>query len=82
MYAIRIPGEVSQRSNEALRAYARLEFPREDVQWLLATARRVQKPKRAPRTLRLFTRRARPTHMPVAHKGSPRLPAGEGPSPA
>lgn len=80
MYAIRFPGEVSQRSNEALRAYARLEFRREDVHWLLASSRVVRKPKAPRRTLTLFARRVRPSHAPVAHKGSPRLSAQEGPS--
>ncbi len=82
MYAIRFPGEVSQPSNEALHAYARLEFRREDVHWLIASSRAVRKPKPAPRSFRLFARRARPTHAPVAHKGSPRLRAEEGRSPA
>lgn len=82
MYTIRIPGEVSLRTNEGLRAYARLEYRREDVHWLLAAARASKTPKIVRRPLALFARRARPSHAPVAHKGSPRLAAGEGPSSA
>jgi hypothetical protein len=82
MYAIRIPGEVSLRKNEALAAYARMEYRSEDVYWLLAAARAKRASKAPTRSWRLFGRRASPTHAPVAHKGSPRLSAEEAPFPA
>lgn len=75
MYAIRIPGEVSLRGNEAVRHYARLEYASEDVLWILASAKtgltpRIRRPPRFGR--RLFARPARGARRPVACKGSPR----------
>ncbi len=77
MYAIRIPGDVSPRTNAALRDYARLEYRKEDVHWLLASSRRAKRTIKPRRPLRLFTRKAAPAHRPVACKGTPRYEAGE-----
>lgn len=72
MYAFQLDGNVRLRTNAALREYARLEYPREDVRWLLATAKAASKPKRRlPRFPRLLGRPA-PAPRPVACKGTPR----------
>ncbi len=77
MYGIRLDGTVNLRTNDALREYARLEYRREDVAWLIATAKAAKKARRPARSFRLFARRSRPTHRPVACKGSPNRSTAE-----
>jgi hypothetical protein len=82
MYGIPLDGNVRLRTNETLREYARLEYRQEDVHWLLAAARAASGTPRTRRRLGIFERRARPSHVPVACKGSPRRQVQEAPSPA
>lgn len=72
MYAFQLDGNVRLRTNAALREYARLEYPREDVHWLLATAKPAARPKRTVPRFPRFTRRAARAPRPVACKGTPR----------
>ena len=73
MYAILVDGNVRLRTNEALREYARLEYPGTDADWILAAA--TQRRKTVPRGRRflLFGRHASAPPHPVACKGSPRI---------
>jgi hypothetical protein len=81
MYGIPLDGNVRLRTNASLRAYAQLEYPNEDVLWLLASTKATPGTRRTRRHLGLFERRARPSHTPVACKGSPRIEVPEAPSP-
>ncbi len=82
MYAIRLDGNVNLRTNDALREYARLEYRREDVAWILATTKAAKRARRAVRPFRLLARRAPPSHRPVACKGNPTGSPAEGATPA
>ena len=83
MYAIRVETDPRLRTTPALREYARLEYGREDLSWFLATAGRAIRtaPNRALKP-RLALFRRRPSHRPVAHKGSPRGVPTEATAPA
>ncbi len=72
MYGIQLDGNVHLRTNAALREYARLEYRREDVQWLIASAKGAAKPRRSVPRFPRFLRRPAPTPRPVACKGTPR----------
>ncbi len=80
MYAIPLEENVRLRTNDALREYALLEYRKEDLLWLRATARAAQRAPHARRTLRLFKPRPRPAPAPVACKGSPRRLPQEAPT--
>ena len=83
MYAIRVATEPRLRTTPALREYARLEYGREDLSWFLAsTARANRKAANRGRKPRFAFLRARPSHQPVAHKGSPRGLTVEAKAPA
>ncbi|HII40758.1 MAG TPA: hypothetical protein HA326_06025 [Thermoplasmata archaeon] len=69
-------------TNDALREYARLEYRSEDLLWLRATVKAALGTPRTPRRTGLLARRARPSHRPVACKGSPRRQLQEAASPA
>ncbi len=77
MYGIPLDGNVRLQTNATLREYARLEYRNEDVLWLRAAIKAATAPRRPRRPLRLLGRLARPSHRPVAHKGSPRLQVQE-----
>ena len=81
MYGIQFDGIVRLRTNEDLRAFARLEYPRESLHWVLAATRRAPKPRRPRNRLRLFVPRPRPATGPVACKGTPRRTPEAVPSP-
>ncbi len=82
MYSMAIDGKVRPQLNASVREYARLEYRREDVAWIIATAKAARKARRPARSFRLFARRARPSHRPVACKGSPKRSAAEAAVPA
>jgi len=82
MYGIPFAGNVRLQTNDTLREYARLEYRVEDVHWLRAAVKAAAASRRTRRPLRRFARRARPSHRPVACKGSPRGQVQEAPSPA
>ncbi len=74
MYAIGLDVNASLRTNAALREYARNEYGSRNVEWFLATIRpRRRKTLRTPLVSHFRPVRAKPSHRPVGHKGTPRL---------
>ncbi len=82
MYAIRLDVDPRLGTNSALREYARTEYGRDEIAWILAAAKAPRRKLARPSfAARFRIGRARPARRSVACKGSPRNRSSEESSP-